>query len=172
VRVLPHQYLQERGDLPGFFEQSQFDAAKAAKLIQPYKATAASARVGRNPATGEVVPAILIGTLAPGSGVFFSGMQRSGEIMSGPALTAAPRFGLAWDVFGDGKMAVRTGFGIFPGKIGDDATTSAFATQPPMLQNRHSVLHQQWRPAYSARKRQPDQCESGTAQHDDLRRTT
>ena len=117
------------------FEQSQYDAAKAAKLIQPYKATAASARVGRNPATGEVVPAILIGTLAPGSGVFFSGMQPVWErIMSGPALTAAPRFGLAWDVFGDGKMAVRTGFGIFPGKIGDDATTSAFATQPPMLQ--------------------------------------
>src|SRR6185312_6259708 len=71
------------------FEASQYDAAKAAKLIEPYKASPTSARLGRNPATGEVVPAIVIGALAPGSGIFFQGMQTAWErIMAGPSLTA------------------------------------------------------------------------------------
>jgi len=119
--------------LPGFFRAVSVRCRQGGEVDSAIQGDGGQRSCGAQSGDGEVVPAILIGTLAPGSGVFFSGMQPVWErIMSGPALTAAPRFGLAWDVFGDGKMAVRTGFGIFPGKIGDDATTSAFATQPPI----------------------------------------
>ena len=50
------------------FEPGLYDPAKSAKLIQPYIAPGTTARVGLNPATGEIVPAVLIGTLAPNSG--------------------------------------------------------------------------------------------------------
>jgi hypothetical protein len=52
------------------FEPGLYDPAKSAKLIQPYIAPGTTARVGLNPATGEIVPAVLIGTLAPNSEFF------------------------------------------------------------------------------------------------------
>jgi hypothetical protein len=46
-------------------------------------------------------------------------------LFNNPPLQYAPRIGLAWDVFGDGKTALRTGFGIFYGRAFGVATIGA-----------------------------------------------
>ena len=40
--------------------------------------------------------------------------------MDTPPIQVAPRVGFSWDVNGDGKTAVRGGFGVFPDRFNDD----------------------------------------------------
>ncbi|MGB9605946.1 MAG: hypothetical protein ACPL88_08725, partial [Bryobacteraceae bacterium] len=99
----------------------------------PYRATPTSPRMGRNPLTGELVPEVKIGTFALGSGDIYNGMRIFRErILDTPAIQVAPRFGFAWDIFGDGKTAVRGGFGIFPDRFNDDIVLQ-FVQLPPLV---------------------------------------
>jgi len=130
---------QGNGQQIAGFVPSLYNASQAPSLIQP-TLNSSGQRVGYNPATGQQVSAVLIGSLAPGSGTFFQGMQTyNGSIQKRDGVHSLPRIGLSYDPFGDGKTAIRAGFGIFPGRVADDRGGD-FLTQPP-VQQRISIFY-------------------------------
>jgi outer membrane receptor protein involved in Fe transport len=75
-------------------------------------------------ARSQVAPNTLPGLLFPGD----PGIPRG--IVSPDTNNIAPRVGLAWDVSGDGKTAVRAAFGTFYGSISGNQWNGAADNQP------------------------------------------
>jgi Carboxypeptidase regulatory-like domain len=119
------------GDQVAAFEPGEWTSAQAPQLFQPV--STAQGRRGRNPLTGEIVPAVYIGRLVPGSGNFTNGMHTyDGTPQSNSPFRVSPRLSFAWDVTGDGKTAVRGGGGVFYDRYADDIILDLIEL-PPVL---------------------------------------
>ena len=123
---------QTHGDKVAQFEPDQFNPNQAPRLFVP--ALNGTARVARNPLTGENFPLVYLGRLVPNSGNFTNGMVvYDNTTQQHSPFKLAPRIGFAWDVTGDGKTAVRGGFGTFYDRYSDDNILD-LVELPPLLQ--------------------------------------
>ena len=144
---------KSQGDDLAVFLPDQYNPAAAPALIQPVSTP--QGRRGRNPITGEIVPAVKIGTFAQGSGDPTNGIEVFHEsVMDTPAIQVAPRVGFSWDVKGDGKTAVRGGFGVFPDRFNDDIVLQ-HVELPPLVNTPTRQLHDHPRAARDAAQPEP-----------------
>jgi hypothetical protein len=127
-------------DNAGNFVPYLYDPTKATVLYRPAKVNGVNVTI--NPITGAVVtPAVLAGLRVPGVGDPLNGVITPTtpgyprEMVYSNGILTAPRFGLAWDPFGNGKTAIRLGGGFFYNPGADAGTLGNLFFNPPAIYN-------------------------------------
>lgn len=135
--IVPPNYTAE-DNIAGFVID-RWNARRAPALWQPVRV--GNARVARNPLTGETRPAVFIGALVAGSGDPFNGLVVAAKDREYPrglyddrGVHYSPRLGFSLDPSGDGKSAIRGGFGLFYDRVQTDVALQ-MAENAPLRNN-------------------------------------
>lgn len=139
MRMYILQPIWEKDNFMAGFVQGRYDPRRAVRLIEP-GLDARNQRVGINPVNGQIYSAAQIGAIAPGAGDPANGMLVAGADPSYPralvdnrGLHWGPRVGFAYDVAGDGKTAIRGGFGMFYNRFFTELFSNTLVGQTPLL---------------------------------------
>lgn len=131
-------FIEVNNQVSGFVF-GQYNPANAVELISPE--IVSGTRVGIDPGTGKQYPAADIGAISPSIGNPSNGMVAASNrgslprgLTPGAGLQLGPRFGFAYDVRGDGRMAIRGGFGVFQNRP-EEGYFDDFVAQPPLAES-------------------------------------
>ncbi|MGA2269618.1 MAG: carboxypeptidase regulatory-like domain-containing protein [Bryobacteraceae bacterium] len=139
VRAYYIQPYYDKGENTANFLPNLYDPKQAVRLYWP-TLDASGNRVGIDRATGQTVPATLIGLIVPGSGSFSDGVLQAGKgispyLMKSPGILWAPRAGLAWDVTGSHNLVFRAGAGVYYDRYMGNDIFNMIINPPAILQS-------------------------------------